>query len=67
MKIVFNKKVKTGPGLLEFLDEGNILPFPSTPNSMDIIVDYLIHTWGLSEEDRIVNKIVESWRKSRMV
>lgn len=36
---------RVGPGLLEFLEDGNVIPYPVTGGSLDMFVDYLQSIW----------------------
>lgn len=36
---------RIGPGLLEFLEDGNVIPYPLTGGSLDMFVDYLQSIW----------------------
>lgn len=36
---------RIGPGLLEFLEDGNVIPYPVTGGSLDMFVDYLQAIW----------------------
>jgi len=47
-------EVNLGPGLLEFLEDGNVIPYPVTGGSIDMFVDYLQQIWfdRVSPENR---------------
>lgn len=36
---------RIGPGLLEFLEDGNVIPYPTGGGSIDMFVDYLQSIW----------------------
>jgi hypothetical protein len=38
-------EVRLGPGLLEFLEDGNVIPYPVLGGSLDMFVDFLQNIW----------------------
>lgn len=40
-----NKQITTGPGLFEFMEEGNVIPYSPTGNSLDFIMDQIDTLW----------------------
>lgn len=40
-----NKPITTGPGLFEFMEEGNVIPYSPTGNSIDFVMDQIDALW----------------------